>query len=82
MKNPASNLNQAAAFVNACSNFVTQLDAHQVGGAMFVCCIALVGVVVVALSVRAALPSREDTPKAHKSARRAPAVGNNQQPRR
>jgi len=27
--------------INACSNFVAQLDAHQAGGAMFVCCLAM-----------------------------------------
>ncbi|WP_434717189.1 hypothetical protein P5X00_40050 (plasmid) [Paraburkholderia sp. A2RO-4L] len=93
MKNTTEHTNQAAAFVDACSNFVAQLDKHQTGGAMFICCIALllVGVVVVALSVplRAAQPSRDDAPEVRKSAQRAPAADdsrkvradNNQQPR-
>ena len=33
--------------INACSNFVAQLDAHQAGGAMFVCCLAMLLLVVV-----------------------------------
>lgn len=81
MKSNLENLNQAAAFIDACSNFVTQLDKHQTGGAMFICCVALalVGVVVVALTVplRAALTSRDNQPKAGKSDRRTPRVADN-----
>jgi len=85
MKSNLENLNQAAAFIDACSNFVAQLDKHQTGGAMFVCCVALalVGIVVVALTVplRAALTPRDDRPKAGKSDRRVPRAADNcQQP--
>lgn len=81
MKSHLENLNQAAAFINACSNLVTQLDKHQTGGAMFVCCVALtlVGVVAVALTVplRAALTPPDDRSKAGKRDRRAPRVADN-----
>ncbi|MFX1739990.1 hypothetical protein PXJ20_32115 [Paraburkholderia sp. A1RI_3L] len=81
MKSNLENLNQAAAFIDACSNFVAQLDKHQTGGAMFVCCVALalVGVVVVALTVplRAALTSHDNEPKAAKSNRRMPHADDN-----
>ncbi|PMS15559.1 hypothetical protein C0Z18_26385 [Trinickia dabaoshanensis] len=86
MKHHVENINQAAAFVDACSNFVAQLDKHQSGGAMFVCCIALllVGVVVVALTLplRAAQPSCDDMPKARRSTRGTPTTDNHQQPRK
>lgn len=38
----------AIGLIEACSALVQQLDAHQTGGALFVCCLALVvfGVVV------------------------------------
>ncbi|TAM01706.1 MAG: hypothetical protein EPN70_18805 [Paraburkholderia sp.] len=81
MKSNLENLNQAAAVIDACSNFVAQLDKHPTGGAMFICCVALalVGVVVVALTVplRTALTPRDDPPKAGKSDRRAPRVDDN-----
>lgn len=38
---------QVTGIINACSNFVVQLDAHQTGGAMFVCCAAMLLLVVV-----------------------------------
>lgn len=54
---------ESAALVNACSNFVAQLDSHQFGAAIVLGIIALatLSVVVVALAVtlRAALASRE-----------------------
>ena len=85
MKNPTEYTNPAAAFVDACSNFVTQLDKHRTGGALFICCIALllVGVVVVALSVplRAAVPSREGTPTARRGAQRGATADNNRKAR-
>ena len=87
MKNPSSTLSQAAAFIDSCSNLVAELDTHQAGGAMFVCCVALllVGVVVVALTVglrMATLASCKPTPKARNKTRRAPAAAGNSQPRR
>ncbi|WP_426021636.1 hypothetical protein [Burkholderia pseudomallei] len=44
---------ESAALIDACSNFVAQLDAHQVGAAIVLCIIvrAAVCVVVVALAV-------------------------------
>ena len=38
---------EVTGIINAFSNFVTPLDAHQVGGAMFVCCLAMLLLVVV-----------------------------------
>ena len=38
---------EVTGIINACSNFVVQLDAHQTGGAMFVCCAAMLLIVVV-----------------------------------
>ncbi|WP_156967281.1 hypothetical protein [Paraburkholderia ferrariae] len=37
---------QVTSIIDACSNFVVQLDAHQTGGAMFVCCAAMLLLVV------------------------------------
>ena len=37
---------EAIGIINACSNLVAQLDAHQAGGVMFVCCLAMVLLVV------------------------------------
>jgi len=48
--------------INACSNLVAQLDAHQAGGAMFVCCLTLLLLAVVVFCLtrprRTAAPSR------------------------
>jgi uncharacterized membrane protein YccC len=81
MKNPTGRLMAAAALIDAGSNLVAQLDKHQVGGAMFLCIIALavVAVVVVALvlPLRAALTSRERLPQASRSDLRTPRVADN-----
>jgi hypothetical protein len=68
------NPNQVSAVIDACSNFVAQLDKHQVGGVLFLCCLVLVFTGVVAavlvwpLLVAVSRQSRPDTPF------RAPAV--------
>lgn len=74
MKKTAPTLIQSAVLVDACSNLVTQLDAHQSGGVMFVCCIALV-IVGVAVSLRIALllPSRGKIWKVCKTEQQPPA---------
>jgi hypothetical protein len=38
---------EATDIINACSNLVAQLDAHPTGGAIFVCCLAMVMLVAV-----------------------------------
>lgn len=56
---------EAAGIINACSNLVAQLDAHQTGGALFVCCLALVAlaVVVLCLAARGSASRRDDRPR-------------------
>jgi hypothetical protein len=72
------NINQVSAVIDASSNFVAQLDAHQFGGVLFLCCVALVfAAVVVAtlvwpLLVAVSRHNRPGTP--HRSTRRAPRV--------
>ncbi|MFM0465089.1 hypothetical protein PQR34_45045 [Paraburkholderia sediminicola] len=72
------NINQVSAVIDACSNFVAQLDAHQFGGVVFLCCLALVfAAVVVAvlvwpLLIAVSRQNRLDTPL--QSTRRAPRV--------
>lgn len=53
-----------AALIQACSNFVVQLDAHKVGAAIFLGIIALAAVtmVFVAMTLRAGKPSAAHRP--------------------
>ncbi|WP_199544577.1 hypothetical protein [Paraburkholderia kururiensis] len=53
---------EVTGIINACSNLVAQLDAHQTGGALFVCCVALVvfAVAVVCLTTRGPSNRRKD----------------------
>lgn len=55
---------EATGIINAFSNLVAQLDAHQTGGALFVCCVALVAlaVVVLCLTARGSTSGRDDRP--------------------
>jgi hypothetical protein len=81
MKNPTGRLMAGAAFIDAGSNFVAQLDKHQVGGVMFVCITALavaaVAVVTLVLPLRAALTFRDGAPKASTNKRRKPRAVDN-----
>lgn len=44
--------------INACSNLVAQLDAHPTGGAIFVCCLAMVLLVVVVVHLSGPRPPK------------------------
>ncbi|MGF7001256.1 hypothetical protein [Paraburkholderia sp. GAS32] len=49
---------EATDIINACSNLVAQLDAHPTGGAIFVCCLAMVMLVVVVVRLSGPRPPR------------------------
>jgi hypothetical protein len=40
---------EATGIINACGNLVAQFDAHQVGGVMFICCLAMLLLVAVVI---------------------------------